>query len=228
MEQSEMKLEVCCGDLESVLAAKAGGAHRIELCEALELDGLTPRPEWIERAVGTGIRVHVLIRPQEGGFVYGETECRTMERQIAEARRLGAQGVVWGALTAEGDVDMPLCRRLMEASRGMSVTFHRAFDVCRCPTEALENIIRLGCDRLLTSGQATSAQEGIPLLRQLVVKAAGRLIIMPGAGVGPQNAARILAETGATEIHGSLRRNGHTSEEVVREVVKILTTRKQS
>ncbi len=222
MKQEERRLEVCCADLDSVLAAKAGGAHRVELCEALELDGLTPRSELIGKAVESGIRVHVLIRPREGDFNYTEAEARLMIQQIAEARQLGAQGVVWGALTGEGHINMPLCRRLMEASRGMSVTFHRAFDVCREPLEALEDIISLGCHRLLTSGQAPSAQQGIPLLRQLVAQAAGRIIIMPGAGVSPQNAAQILSETGATEIHGSLRMGGHTSEEMVREVVGAL------
>ncbi len=145
-----------------------------------------------------------------------------MIQQIAEARQLGAQGVVWGALTRESHIDVPLCRRLMEASQGMSVTFHRAFDVCREPLVALEDIISLGCHRLLTSGQAPSALQGIPLLRQLVAQAAGRIIIMPGAGVSPQNAAQILSETGATEIHGSLRMGGHTSKAMVREVVGAL------
>ena len=220
-----MKLEVCCADWLSVMAAKAGGAHRIELCEALELDGLTPSPEFIEKAVRSGIRVHVLIRPREGDFVYSEEECLLMMRQITEARLLGAQGVVWGALTGKGDIDMPRCRRLMAASQGLSVTFHRAFDVCRQPLQALEEIIQLGCERLLTSGQAASAQEGIPLLRQLVSQSAGRLIIMPGAGVGPQNVSQILFETGATEIHGSLRQDGHTSEKLVQETVQAINGR---
>ena len=220
-----MKLEVCCADWESVLAAKAGGAQRIELCEALELDGLTPQSGLIEKAVASGIRVHVLIRPREGDFVYSKEERLLMEQQIASARRLGARGVVWGALTAEGDIDLPLCRRLMEASQGLSVTFHRAFDVCRKPQQALEDIIQLGCNRLLTSGQAASARKGIPLLRQLVGQAAGRIIIMPGAGVSPQNAAQILSETGATEIHGSLRQDGHTCEGLVQETVQAINGR---
>ena len=211
-----MKLEVCCADWESVLAAKAGGAQRIELCEALELDGLTPQSGLIEKAVASGIRVHVLIRPREGDFVYSKEERLLMEQQIASARRLGAQGVVWGALTAEGDIDMPLCRRLMEASQGLSVTFHRAFDVCRKPQQALEDIIRLGCHRLLTSGQAPSAFEGIPLLRRLVRQAAGRICIMPGAGVNADNAALILRQTGATELHGSFRTDGHTDAAAIR------------
>ena len=137
-----MKLEVCCADWESVLAAKAGGAQRIELCEALELDGLTPQSGLIEKAVASGIRVHVLIRPREGDFVYSKEERLLMEQQIASARRLGARGVVWGALNAEGDIDLPLCRRLMEASQGLSVTFHRAFDVCRKPQQALEELLQ--------------------------------------------------------------------------------------
>lgn len=218
-----MKLEVCCADWLSVLAAKDGGAHRIELCEELELDGLTPHEELIRRAVESGIRVHVLIRPRPGDFVYTSEETEQMIREIETARRLGAHGVVWGALTTDGDIDMGTCERLMAASQGLSVTFHRAFDVYRHPKEALEDIIALGCHRLLTSGQADSAVKGIPLLKQLVEQAACRIIIMPGAGVSPQNAVRILKETGATEIHGSLRRDGHTSSEMVRAVVEELS-----
>lgn len=214
------KLEVCCADIESVWAAKEGGAHRIELCEALELDGLTPSEELIRQAIATGMPVQVLIRVREGNFVYSPEEVETMAASIRLAKELGAHGVVIGALTPEGQVDKPAIARMMEEAEGMSVTFHRAFDVCRDPLQALEEIIALGCHRLLTSGQQHSAFAGIPLLRQLTTQAAGRIIIMPGAGVNPQNAMHILTETGATEIHGSLRRNGHTDARMVRDVVE--------
>lgn len=215
----DLKLEVCCADLASVRAAVEGGAHRVELCQALGLDGLTPSAGMIEEAVGMGIHVQVLIRPREGDFVYTSDEVACMQRDIRHARRLGAGGVVIGALRPDGSIDAETIRRLVGEAEDLSITFHRAFDVCAQPEEALEEIISLGCHRLLTSGQAQTAQQGIPLLRRLVQQSAGRLIIMPGAGVNTGNAHRILAETGAREIHGSLRRNGHTDPAMVRAIV---------
>ncbi len=216
MEQ--IKLEVCCGDMQSVLAAKEGGADRIELCQALEMDGLTPSAEMMAEAIGLGIPVQVLIRPREGDFVYDEAEIETMLKEIRLAKRLGANGVVIGALKSDGSIDEETIRCLVSEATGMSITFHRAFDVCSQPTEALEQIVSLGCHRLLTSGQAPSAEQGIPLIKRLVEQSGGRLIIMPGAGVNQENARRILSETGAHEIHGSLRRNGSTDSELVRAV----------
>lgn len=210
------KLEVCCGDLQSVRAAIEGGAHRVELCEALELDGLTPSEAMMESAIGMGIPVQVLIRVREGDFVYNKDEICKMRNDIRLARKLGAAGVVIGALMPDGSIDEEAIRCMMDEAEGLSVTFHRAFDVCRKPEEALEKIISLGCHRLLTSGQAPTAELGIPMLKKLIEQADGRIIIMPGAGVNPQNASRILEETGAIEIHGSLRRNGHISAELVR------------
>ena len=218
MEQ--IKLEVCCGDMQSVLAAKEGGADRIELCQALEVDGLTPSAEMMAEAIGLGIPVQVLIRPREGDFVYDEAEVETMLKEIRLAKRLGANGVVIGALRSDGSIDEETIRRLVSEATGLSITFHRAFDVCSQPSEALEQIVSLGCHRLLTSGQAPSAEQGIPLIKKLVEQSGGRLIIMPGAGVNQENARRILSETGAHEIHGSLRRNGSTDSELVRAVKK--------
>ena len=216
----ELTLEVCCGDMQSVRAAKEGGAHRVELCRALEVDGLTPSGAMMEEAIGMGIPAQVLIRPREGDFVYNEEEAQNMLRDIRLAKRLGANGVVIGALKPDGSIDEETVRRLVEESEGLSITFHRAFDVCAEPLKALEQIIALGCHRLLTSGQASTAEQGIPLIKKLVEQSAGRIIIMPGAGVNPQNARRILSETGASEIHGSLRKNGHTDPALVRAIVK--------
>lgn len=218
----ELKLEVCCGDIESVRAAKEGGAHRVELCRALDVDGLTPSEAMMAEAIGTGIPVQVLIRPREGNFVYSRDEVQCMVRDIRLAKQLGANGVVIGALKPDGGIDEETIRRLAGEAEGMSITFHRAFDVCREPLESLEQIISLGCHRLLTSGQAVTAEQGIPLIKELVEQSAGRLIIMPGAGVNPQNALRILSETGASEIHGSLRKNGHTDSGQVRTITDIL------
>lgn len=213
------KLEVCCGDLQSVCAAIEGGAHRVELCEALELDGLTPSEAMMESAIGMGIPVQVLIRVREGDFVYNKEEVCKMQHDIRIARELGAAGVVIGALMPDGSIDEDAIHRMMDEAEGLSVTFHRAFDVCRNPEEALEKIISLGCHRLLTSGQAPTAEQGIPMLKKLVGQADGRIIIMPGAEVNPQNVSRILEETGAIEIHGSLRKNGHTCTELVRATI---------
>lgn len=223
---SARKLEVCCGDIRSVRAAVEGGAQRVELCQALDMDGITPSAGMIRMAVETGITVHVLIRPREGDFVYNDDETACMLHDIREARRLGAHGVVIGALTREGDIDMDVCRRLAEEARGMNITFHRAFDVCRNPMEALEQIDSLGCNRLLTSGQAPTAAEGTDMLRQLIIRAgeleqkSGRpLVIMPGCGVNATNALDILEKTGAMEIHGSLRKGGHSDPDIIRAVV---------
>ncbi|MBR5052452.1 MAG: copper homeostasis protein CutC [Bacteroidaceae bacterium] len=215
-------LEVCCGDLQSVRAAKEGGAHRIELCRALEVDGLTPSAEMMASAIGLGIPVQVLIRPREGDFIYNEDEVETMLHDIRQAQKLGANGVVIGALRPDGSVDEETVRRLVGEAEGLSITFHRAFDVCTKPLEALEKIISLGCHRLLTSGQAATAEQGIPLIKELVEQSAGRLIIMPGAGVNAKNALKILSETGAREIHGSLRKDGHTDTEQVRVITHML------
>ena len=199
-------LEVCAATRPSLLAAIAAGAERVELCEDLAVGGVTPSADLIREAVAAeGLRVHVLIRCRAGSFVYTAEEVALMTEQIRQAKALGADGVVIGALTPEGDIDLSACRQWVEAAEGMSITFHRAFDRCRPPQEALEEIIRLGCHRLLTSGQADTAYEGRALIADLVRQAAGRLLILPGAGVNPSNAAAILSATGATELHSSAR-----------------------
>lgn len=191
--------------MRSVAAASEGGARRIELCSALSLDGLTPSMGMIRmvRERFPELTLHVLVRPREGNFVYNELEVQTMERDIRACREAGADSVVVGALTADGDIDMPAMRRLMAAADGLPATFHRAFDVCRCPEEALEQIVALGCRRILTSGQQPTAEQGIPLLQRLNRQAAGRIILMPGGGVNADNAPRILQATGCQEIHAS-------------------------
>ena len=148
------------------------------------------------------LKVHVLIRPREGDFVYTPGEVRQMEYDISEALPY-TDGIVVGALTSEGDIDLPVMEVLVKAAKGRPVTFHRAFDVCRDPVVALEQIISLGCRRLLSSGQAATAEQGISVLRRLSDLAGDRLIVMPGGGVNPVNAGRILTQTATTEIHGS-------------------------
>ncbi|MBR3876851.1 MAG: copper homeostasis protein CutC [Bacteroidaceae bacterium] len=201
-------LEICAGSVESAIAARDGGAARIELCAALEIGGTTPSAGLIaEVRKIEGIVLNVIIRPRGGDFLHNEHEAACMEQDIRTCRQLGADGVVIGALTAEGDIDTALCKRLIDAADGMSITFHRAFDMCRDPKRALEELIAIGCDRVLTSGQAATAEAGLPLLKELVQQAAGRISIMPGCGVNSGNAARILQATGAVEIHASARKS---------------------
>lgn len=201
-------LEICAGSVESAIAARDGGAQRIELCAALEVGGVTPSAGLIAEARKVnGLTLNVIIRPRGGDFLYNEYEVACMEKDIRTCRSLGVDGIVIGALTAEGDIDSAACQRLINAAEGMSVTFHRAFDMCRNPQKALEELIALGCHRVLTSGQAATAQTGIPLLKELVKQADNRIIIMPGCGVNSNNAAKILQATGANEIHASARKN---------------------
>ena len=215
-------LEVCTGSLSSVVAAVEGGAQRIELCQALSLDGLTPSIGMLSlvRELYPELTIHVLIRAREGDFVYDRREVRLMERDIRAALPY-ADGIVVGALTRGGAVDMAAMDCLVQAAEGRPVTFHRAFDVCRDPLVALEQIIGLGCRRILTSGQQPTALQGIPLLRQLRDLSDGRLIIMPGGGVNINNARQILDQVGTSEIHGSCSAGtGQTDAASVRQIIK--------
>lgn len=200
-------LEIAANSLASALAAQEGGASRIELCSALELGGLTPSPGQVALVRDKlSIPVYVLIRPRAGDFAYAEEEHATMLADIAYCAAAGCDGVVVGALTADGDVDVTRCRELVSAANGIDVTFHRAIDVCRDPATALEAIISLGCARVLSSGGAASAMEGSANLRRLIEQAAGRIEIMPGAGIGVGNIAALMAATGAREFHASAKR----------------------
>lgn len=200
------KIEICANSVESAIEAQRGGAYRIELCAGIPEGGTTPSYGEIKMARELlSIRLHVIIRPRGGDFLYTPLEQSIMLHDIDMARQLGVDGVVFGCLTPDGDIDLPLMERLMKASKGMSVTFHRAFDMCRNPRKALEKIIALGCDRILTSGQQATAEKGISLLKELNVQADGRIIIMPGCGVNSDNIRKIAEETGASEFHFSGR-----------------------
>ena len=197
--------EACCPSLEAVLAAGRTGACRIELCERLEIGGVTPSEALLRAALAaTDLPVNVLVRPRGGDFVYDEAEVEAMLESIRLCRALGANGVVIGALTPSGAVDLPVMRRLVAAAKGdLSVTFHRAFDETADPSAALEDIIALGCDRLLTSGHAPDAFAGRALIGALVRQAAGRIVVMAGCGVRPGNIGLIARETGVPEFHSS-------------------------
>lgn len=199
---ADVLLEMCVDSVEAALAAQQGGAGRVELCADLLEGGITPSIGTISLACERlAIPVNVIIRPRGGDFVYSEAEFDAMRRDVAAAKDAGASGVVIGLLTPEGDVDLPRTRALIEAARPLTVTFHRAFDMARDPYAALEALLALGVDRLLTSGQEESALAGMDLIAELVRRAAGRLIVMPGGGVTPRNVGRILSATGAREVH---------------------------
>ena len=199
------KIEVCSTSLDDAREAEAGGAIRIELCSAITCGGVTPSHGLIKSVVNENLNldINVLIRAREGGFCYTTAEVDAMCQDIEFCREAGVHGVVIGALTADGDIDMEACKKMVAAAGDMSITFHRAFDICREPLVALEQIISLGCHRLLTSGQQPSAERGAEFIAELVKRAAGRIIIMPGAGINPKNIATIEQKTAATEFHST-------------------------
>ncbi len=205
MQREDFKIEICTNSAESVRAAVAAGANRIELCAGMPEGGTTQtygEIDLVRELIPAGM--HVIIRPRGGDFLYSEEECEIMFRDIEMARKIGVDGVVMGCLTANGEVDVEKMQKLMVAAGDMSVTFHRAFDMCREPYKALEAIEHLGCERILTSGQKASAEEGIPLLKELVNRAR-KVIIMPGCGVNSGNIRKIAEATGACEFHLSAR-----------------------
>lgn len=198
--------EICANSAESAVQAQLGGAQRVELCAGIPEGGTTPSFGEIMTALKyTNIDINVIIRPRAGDFLYTERELEIMECDIELIRETGIRGVVFGCLTADGDVDTVAMTRLMKHCKGLSVTFHRAFDVCRNPQLALEQIIDLGCNRILTSGQQPDAQQGIPLIQKLVEQAGKRIIIMPGCGINETNIKEIASKTGAKEFHMSAR-----------------------
>lgn len=217
------QFEICTNSVESCIAAQQGGANRVELCAGIPEGGTTPSYGEIAtaREVLTHTKLHVIIRPRGGDFLYSPIEIKTMLKDIEIARQLGADGVVFGCLTADGEVDMTVMQELMAASRGLSVTFHRAFDVCRDARKALEQIIDLGCNRILTSGQQANAEAGIPLLKELQQQAAGRIILLAGCGVNEGNIRRIAEETGIEEFHFSARESIKSGMEYKNEAVSM-------
>lgn len=199
-------LEICCGDVASLLEARAGGADRVEVCAALEVGGVTPSfgaMMMASKIFPEG--AHILIRPRSGDFVYDSYELAQMASDIVIARTAGATGVVVGALTPDGDVDMEAMSLLRIAAKDMHLTFHRAFDLCCDPQKALEDIISVGCRRVLSSGLATTALEGAETLRKLHDQANGRIEIMAGGGINATNAARVAWLTEADAIHASAK-----------------------
>jgi copper homeostasis protein len=201
-----MLLEICCFNLRSALIAQEKGAQRIELCADAQAGGTTPAYGTIKMARRLlNIPIYTIIRPREGDFDYDGEEFRSMREDIRICKKLGCDGIVTGILQKDGQVDKERLSILVEDAYPMGITFHRAFDWTREPYNALEDIISLGCERILTSGQKPDALSGASLIADLVAKADHRIIIMPGSGIRTSNIGELAAITKAEEFHSSAR-----------------------
>jgi copper homeostasis protein len=203
---AHMRVEICVDSAAGAFAAERGGADRVELCDNLLEGGTTPSAGCI-KVVRRGLKIglQVIIRPRGGDFLYDDTEMEVMRQDIQMAKDLGADGVVIGCLTAEGDIDQARAAELIQLARPMNVTFHRAFDMCRDPAKGLEELVALGVNRVLTSGQESTCLEGLDLLTALQKQAAGRIIVMPGGGITLRNIQKIVSCAGVSEVHLSAR-----------------------
>lgn len=202
----QIKIEVCCNSLESAINAQKGGAHRVELCTNLYEGGTTPSMGEISLAhKKLHIKLNVLIRPRGGDFVYSPDEINIIKRDILFCKEIGVDGVVMGFLKPDGNIDTKLTKEIIELAKPMSITFHRAYDMCKDPEKALEKIIDAGAHRLLTSGIKNKAIDGADNLASLVKMAGDRIIIMPGSGIRANNILEIIEKTGAKEYHVSER-----------------------
>lgn len=198
-----MKLEVCVADPQSLAAAVAGGAERIELCSALELGGLTPLPGMMALARQSGIETYALIRPRSGDFVFDAHDLDAMRRDIDAVRAAGLEGVVVGANHADGRLDDRMLAALLSHSAGLATTLHRAIDLVPDFAEATETAIALGFDRILTSGGAPTVLEGLGQLALVNATARGRIKVMAGSGLRPDNVLDLLAAVAVDEVHSS-------------------------
>lgn len=202
--QNKKILEVCCGNQESVVAAAAADAHRIELCGALELGGITPSAGSMKLARKTfNGPIQVLVRPREGNFHYSKDEIKIIGHDIKILKKLGADGIVFGALTKEKQIDFELLEKIIEISYPLKVTFHRAFDESVDDVGCVERIAKMGCERLLTSGRKSTAIEGIELIKEIALRYHTKLKIMPGSGISPKNMNKFFELPGISEVHSS-------------------------
>ena len=198
-----MIIEVCAESYEYALKAEKAGADRIELCKDLHLDGLTPEYESAKRTIDTlDIPVFILIRPRGGDFIYSHEEFELMKRDILKFKKMGCKGIVSGVLNDDNTIDIKKTKELVELSRPLEFTFHRAFDKVNNPLNEIENLIELGIDRVLTSGQKEKAIDGLVLLKQLNSISNNRIKIMPGSGINKSN---IVNFVNFEEIHGSFK-----------------------
>lgn len=199
-----VKLEVCANGVNSALVAQNAGAYRVELCDNLLEGGTTPSYGQIALARKLlDIKLYPIIRPRGGDFVYSDLEFEIMKTDVQSCKSLGCDGVVFGILQADGKVDVERCKLLLEVAHPLPATFHRAFDDSANLFEALEDLIALGFERVLTSGGAATAMEGVDVLNELVKAASNRIEVMPGSGVTKDNVASLVKMTNARSVHGS-------------------------
>ena len=204
---SKVTLEIAVFSVQSALDAIQAGAHRIELCENPSEGGTTPSyGSLLIMSKQQTVPVFPIIRPRGGDFLYTDTEFQIMKQDVIVAKELGFKGVVIGLLNADGQIDKIRTAELVSIAKPMQVTFHRAFDRCVDPMQGLEDIIETGCHRILTSGQVPNVSNALPIIKQLVEQANGRIIIMPGSGVRANNINEILQQTGVVDIHSSARK----------------------
>lgn len=206
MDPKPIQVEICVDSIESAIAAERGGAQRVELCSDLLEGGITPSAGLIatlRKKISIGL--HVMIRPRGGDFFYGDDEFAVMRRDVLMAKQLGVDGVVFGLLDLEANVDIARTRLLVDLAKPLQTTFHRSFDVSADLSRALEQVVETGADRILTSGGAQTAVEGAAMLRTLAERAKGRVIIMAGGGIDDQNVQAVLEQTGVREIHAGLK-----------------------
>ena len=215
--------EVCANSIQSAIEGQKGGASRIELCDNLEVGGIIPPYEEIYKSRQLiEIQLNILIRPREGDFLYSNIEFKTMKEDIRFCGETGCNGVVFGILNYDGFIDIIRNKELIEIARryNMSVTFHRAIDCSSDIFQSLEEIIELGCDRILTSGGKETALEGKYILKKLIEQAGDRIIIMPGSGINENNIKELVETTGLKEFHGSFRNNNITNHKKVRQAIE--------
>ncbi len=199
-------IEIATSDYNTTKAAVEGGADRIELCANLAEGGTTPSYAHIKKCrEAFDVLLYPIIRPRGGDFLYNKDEFAIMENDIKLCKELGCDGVVIGLLNIDGTIDIARTAELAELAYPMGVTFHRAFDRCKDPFIALEELIEIGCERILTSGQVPSVNDGVDLITELNKKADQRIVIMPGSGVRKENIRMLSEKTGCTEFHSSLR-----------------------
>lgn len=207
-----MIIEIATTDLETTRSAVEGGANRIELCAALSEGGTTPSFGTIRCCRELfSVELYPIIRPRAGDFLYTADEFESMCSDVKACKELGCDGVVIGMLNSRGEIDKERTAYLIELAYPLGVTFHRAFDRCADPFKAMEELIEIGCERILTSGQQPTAPEGVALIASLNEKANGQIVIMPGSGVRADNIRQLAEQTGCTEFHSSLRtkKNSH-------------------
>lgn len=200
-------LEICAGSIESAFEAQKGGADRIELCDNLLIGGTSPSFGMVSVCKKLiHIPIFPIIRPRGGDFVYSDAEFEAMKVDVLCCKNLGCEGVVIGILRQDSSIDMERCAELISIARPMQISFHRAFDRCSDLQKGLEDIITLGCERLLTSGGAMQAIDAIQRIKSLVLQSANRISIMPGSGITEKNILQILNETGANEFHSTAKK----------------------